>query len=164
MKQNTANSPITPISKDVFVRFLKRRLQLLCKPVTHERVNSVVARAKASELDSLRIIDLLSIAVTPLNRNVRISIGVDEDVEGTVTTELGKEGNRGGDLAEDGGDFILDLFLGLFRGGFTGIGAMAGYRISSWPLDNSLLRRWDEDSDDVPWGLVFLIGGFEGGP
>lgn len=72
-------------------------------------------RAEAAQLDLLPADNLLAIAVTPLHRDVRVGVGVDEHVEGALPgVELGQESHRRGDLAEDGGDLGLDLGFGLF--------------------------------------------------
>lgn len=80
----------------------------------------MVRRAEAPQLHSLAVLNLLGVGVPPLNRNVAVCVGVDEDVEGAVAAELGEECNGGGDLAEDGGDFGLDFGFGLFFVGEEG--------------------------------------------
>lgn len=74
----------------------------------------MIRRAEASQLHPLPVLNLLGVRVPPLDRDVAIRICVDEDVEGAVAAELGEKSDGGGDLAEDGGDFGLDLGLGLF--------------------------------------------------
>lgn len=81
----------------------------------------MVRRAEASQLHPLAVLNLLGVRVPPLDGDVAIRVGVDEDVEGAVAAELGEEGDGGGDLAEDGGDFGLDLGFGLFFVGEEGI-------------------------------------------
>jgi len=88
----------------------------------------MITRTKPPELHPLGVINLLGVAVAPLDGHVGIGVGVDEHVEGTVAGELGEEGDGGGDLAEDGGDFVLDFFFGFFEG--LVIGAGGGWRVS----------------------------------
>ena len=78
----------------------------------------MVIRAEAAQLDALAVLDLLGVAVPPLDGHLAVGVGVDQHVEGAVAVELGQKGHAGGDLAEDGGDLGLDLGLGLVeRGG-----------------------------------------------
>lgn len=85
------------------------------QPVANDSVDPMVGGAEPTQLHPLAILNLLGIRVSPLDGDVRVGVGVDEDVEGAVAVELGEEGDRGGDLAEDGGDLGLDLGLGLVR-------------------------------------------------
>ena len=98
---------------------------LLRQPITNKRLNTMRIRTEAPKLHSLPAGDLLGVAVPPLNRHLRVGIGVDEHIEGAVARELREEGDGGGDLTEDGGDLVLDFFLGLFggwlRGGSTAV-------------------------------------------
>lgn len=72
-------------------------------------------RAEAAQLDLFPADNFLAVAVAPLNGDIRVGVGVDEHVEGALAAvQLGQKGDGGGDLAEDGGDFGLDLGLGLF--------------------------------------------------
>lgn len=88
---------------------------------------------KPPQLHPLPILNLLGVAVAPLDGHLGRRVGIHQDVEGAVAAlELGEEGHGGGDLPEDGGDLGLDLGFGLFFGGFFG-------------------------------GVVFLVGGFWGG-
>ena len=56
-------------------------------PIAHQRVDTVITRAETSQLDLFAILDLLGIAVAPLQRYFRIGIGVHEHVEGTISVE-----------------------------------------------------------------------------
>lgn len=76
----------------------------------------MIVRAKAPELHLLRVLDLLRVAVTPLNRDFGVGVGVYEDVEGAVAVKHGEEGYGCGDLSEDSLNFVLDLFLGFLDG------------------------------------------------
>lgn len=98
-----------------------QKIPLLPQSVADNRIDAVIRRAEASQLHSLAILNLLSVGVSPLDGDVAVRIGVDEDVEGAVAAELGEEGDGGGDLAEDGGDFGLDFGLGLFFVGEVGV-------------------------------------------
>ena len=56
--------------------------------------------------------DLLGVAVAPFDGDFGIRVGVDEHVEGVgVLGELREEGDGGGDLAEEGLDFLVGLFV-----------------------------------------------------
>lgn len=83
-------------------------------------------RAKAPQLHPLAVLNLLGVGITPLDGDVAVGVGVDEDVEGAVAAELGEEGDGGGDLAKDGGDFGLDFGFGLFFVGEGGGGGGGG--------------------------------------
>ncbi len=75
----------------------------------------MTTRTKTPQLHLLPILNLPRIAVAPLHGHLRVRIGVDEDVEGAVAgVELGEEGHRGGDLAEDRLDLGLNFFFGFF--------------------------------------------------
>jgi len=89
--------------------------------IADQCVDAVVAGAKAAQLDALSVGNLLGVAVTPLDGYVAVSVSVDEHVEGAVACQLGEEGDRGGDLAEDGGDLVLYLLFCLF-----GVGGWGG--------------------------------------
>ena len=83
----------------------------------------MVARAEAAQLDALAVLDLLGVAVAPLDGHLAVGVGVDEHVEGAVAVELREERHARRDLPEDGGDLGLDLGLGLLcceRGGVGG--------------------------------------------
>lgn len=96
---------------------------LISQSVADKRANTVVVGAEAAELDFLGVLDLLSIAVTPFHRDIRVSIGVDEDVESAIAIENGEEGDGGSNLAENGLNLFLNLLLRLFNG--LGGGAVA---------------------------------------
>lgn len=81
-------------------------------PVAHERIHAVIAGAEAPQLHLLPVLDLLGITIAPFDGDIRVGVGVDENVESAVAVELGKEGDRGGDLSEYGLDLRLDF---LFR-------------------------------------------------
>ena len=83
--------------------------------VAHQSVYLMVARAEPPELHPLSVLDLLRIAVAPLDGNFAVGIGVDEDVEGAVACELGQERDRGCDLAENSGNLVLDFLFRLFN-------------------------------------------------
>lgn len=61
---------------------------LVGQPVADQGVDAVVARAEAAQLDALAVLDLLGIAVAPLDRHIAVCIGVDEHVEGAVPVQL----------------------------------------------------------------------------
>lgn len=73
----------------------------------------MIRRTKSPQLHPLPILNLLRVRIPPLHRNIRISIGVHQDIEGAVSGELWEESDRGSDLAEDSCDFGLDLCFGL---------------------------------------------------
>lgn len=75
----------------------------------------MVARAETPQLHLLPIPDLLGIAVAPFYWDVRISVGVDQNVECAVPVQLRQEGDGGGDLAEYGLDLRLDLLFRFLR-------------------------------------------------
>jgi len=88
----------------------------VAEAVAHDGVYAMVRGAEAAQLDVLAVCNLFCVRVAPLDGHVRVGVGVDEHVEGAVAAELGQEGDGRGDLAEDGGDFGLDLGLGLVVG------------------------------------------------
>lgn len=71
----------------------------------------MIVRAEAPQLHLLAVLDLLRVAVAPFDGHFRVSIGVDEDVEGAVPVENREEGHGRRDLSEDRLDLFLDLFL-----------------------------------------------------
>lgn len=73
----------------------------------------MVARAEASQLNFFAILDLFGVAVAPLERHVRVCIGVHQYVEGTVAIKHWQESDRGSDLAENRLDLGLNLSLSL---------------------------------------------------
>lgn len=102
----------------------------------------MTTRAKTPQLHPLAALNLLCVAVAPLERHLAVGVGVDEHVEGAVAVELREEGDARGDLAEDCLDLGLDLGFGLFfRGGWRveGIGCGAVYR--QWCLTGHESRR-----------------------
>jgi len=74
----------------------------------------MITRTKTPQLDLLPILDLLRIAVAPLQRHLGIRVRVDEDVERTVAVQHRQERHGRGDLSEDGLDLVLDLLFRLF--------------------------------------------------
>jgi hypothetical protein len=75
----------------------------------------MITRTETSQLHFLAVFDLLCIAISPFHGHFRVSVCVDQDIEGAVSgIELREECDRGSDLAENGLDFELDFFLGLF--------------------------------------------------
>lgn len=72
----------------------------------------MVIRAEASQLHLFSVFDLLGVTVAPFNRHVGVRIGVYKDVERAIPVQDRKKRNRGGDLAEDGLDLVLDFLLG----------------------------------------------------
>lgn len=72
----------------------------------------MVICAEASELHLLGVFDLLRVAVAPFDRHFRVCVRIYEHIECAIPIENRKEGHGGGDLSEDGLDFVLDLFLG----------------------------------------------------
>lgn len=93
----------------------RERLEKASIPVADERIHAVITGAEAPQLHLLPILDLLCITITPFDGDIRVGVGVDEDVEGAVAIELGKEGDGGGNLSEDGLDLRLDFLLRLLR-------------------------------------------------
>src|SRR3569833_248980 len=83
-----------------------------------------MARSReAAQLDALAVGNFLGVAIAPLNGHLAVGVGVNKDVESTVTGQLWEEGDRGSDLAEDGGDLGLDL----------GFALICGRRRRTWP-------------------------------
>lgn len=72
----------------------------------------MVIRAEASQLHLFSVFDLLGVTVAPFNRHIRVRIGVYQDVERAIPVQDRKKRNRGGDLAEDGLDLVLDFLFG----------------------------------------------------
>lgn len=99
---------------------------LLPQSVADNRIDAVIRRAEASQLHPLAVFNLLGVGIPPLDGDVAVGVGVDEDVEGAVAAELGEEGDGGGDLAEDGGDFGLDFGFRLFFFGEEGVVGRGG--------------------------------------
>jgi hypothetical protein len=92
----------------------------------------MVAGAEAAQLDLFAVDNLLGVTVAPFHGHLAVGVGVDEDVEGALVGQLGEEGDGGCDLAEDGGDLVLDLLFGLFGlGGAGGATEMDG-AVSVW--------------------------------
>ena len=74
----------------------------------------MIARAETPQLHLFPIFYLLRVAISPFHRHIRVRIRVNQYVERAIArVELRKEGYGGGDLAEDGLDFKLDLLLRL---------------------------------------------------
>lgn len=73
----------------------------------------MIVRTKTPQHDLFGILDLLGIAVAPLERDLGVGVGVDEDVEGAVAVEHGEEGDGAGDLAEEGLDLLVDVVVRL---------------------------------------------------
>jgi len=73
----------------------------------------MVACAETAQLHLLPILDLLGVTVTPLERHFRVRVGIDKNVEGTVSVQHGQESHGGSDLPEDRLDLGLDLGFGL---------------------------------------------------
>jgi len=89
----------------------------------------MITRTKASKLHFLPILDLLCITISPLHRNIRVRICVNEHIEGTITVKLWEEGYRGGDLSEYRLDFVLDLLFSLFGLWFCASVSLSATRI-----------------------------------
>lgn len=85
----------------------------------------MVRSAEPTQLDTLAVLNLFGVGVAPFDRDIAVSVCVDEHVECAVTVELRQEGDGSGDLSENGGDLGLDFGLGFVRGGGDG-GAGAG--------------------------------------
>lgn len=85
-------------------------------PVANESIDPVVTRTETPQLHFLAVLDLLCITITPFHRYIGIRVCVHKNIESTITVQLGKERHRGGNLAKDGLNLILDLLLGLLRG------------------------------------------------
>lgn len=88
---------------------------LISQSVADKRADTVVVGAEAAELDLLSVLDLLGVTVTPLHGDIRVGIGVDENIECAIAIENGEEGDRGSNLAENGLDLFLDFLLSLFN-------------------------------------------------
>ena len=73
----------------------------------------MIRRAETPQLYALPVGDLLGVAVAPFHGDLAVGVGVDQHVEGAVAGQLREEGHGRCDLAEDGGDFGLDLCFGL---------------------------------------------------
>lgn len=87
-----------------------KSLQTISLPIIHRRSNTMVTRAKPPQLHPLPAHNLLAVAVAPLDGHFGVGVGVHQHVESAgASVELREEGDGGGDLAEDGGDFGLDL-------------------------------------------------------
>lgn len=98
------------------VVFLRHRTSR-SKPVADHRVHPMVVCAEAPQLHLFAAHDLLGVAVTPLDRHVRVGVGVDKYVEGArARRELRQERHARRDLAEERRDLRLDLGLGWVRG------------------------------------------------
>ena len=88
----------------------------------------MITRTETPQLHLLPILNLLGIAIAPLDGHVRVSVRVNQDVESAVAVELRKECHGGGDLPEYRLDFGLDFFFGFFGrwlGGFSVLLLMA---------------------------------------
>lgn len=85
----------------------------LAQPIAHQRIHTMIRRAEPPQLDTLAILNLLGIRVSPLDGHLRVGVRIDEDIEGAVAVELRQKRHARGDLPEDGGDLGLDLRLGL---------------------------------------------------
>lgn len=91
-------------------------------PIVHRCANIVVCCAESPQLHSLTASNLLSAisTVAPLYRYIAVGVGVYEHIKGVrAGIELREEGDAGGDLAEEGGNFGLDFCFG-FLGGRSG--------------------------------------------
>lgn len=86
----------------------------------------MIARAKTPQLHLLPILNLLSIAVTPLHRHLAIGIRVHQDVKRAIALQLRQECHRRRDLSEDGLDLRLDLDLGFLSRGRGAAGLRGG--------------------------------------
>lgn len=75
----------------------------------------MVARTEAPKLHLLPVLDLLGVTVAPLQRNLRVRVGIYKDIERAVSIQLRQESNRGSNLPKDGLDLVLDLFLRFLR-------------------------------------------------
>jgi len=78
----------------------------------------MIARAEASQLHLLAILDLLRVTVPPLKRHIRVRVGIDQHVKRAIPVQNWKESDRRRDLAKDGLDLFLDLCIRLLRSGF----------------------------------------------
>lgn len=78
----------------------------------------MIRSAETPQLHPLAVLDLLGIRIPPLDGHIRVGVCVHQDVERAVSVQLRQERHGRGDLPEDGGDFGLDLGLGLFGRGF----------------------------------------------
>ena len=53
----------------------------------------MIACAETPQLDFLAIDNLLRVAITPFHWHLRVGVGVDEHVEGTVAVQQGEKGH-----------------------------------------------------------------------
>ena len=74
----------------------------------------MTTRTKTPQLHLLPILNLLGIAIPPLQRHLAVRIGVHQHVERAVAVERREEGHGCCDLAEYGLDVGLDLSFGFF--------------------------------------------------
>ena len=59
---------------------------LVGQPVAHERVHSMVASTEAPQLDLFSILNFSSVTIAPFDRNLRIGIRIDKDIESAVAS------------------------------------------------------------------------------
>lgn len=85
----------------------------------------MITRTETPQLDLLPVLDLPRVAVAPLQRHLRVRVGVDQHVEGAVAVQHRQEGHGGRDLSEDGLDLVLDLLFGFFGGREGGFAVVA---------------------------------------
>jgi hypothetical protein len=66
---------------------------------------------EAAQHHFLSVLDFFGVGITPFERDFGVGVCVDEHVEGTVPIEHGEERHGCSDLAEEGLDLLLDVFL-----------------------------------------------------
>lgn len=75
----------------------------------------MIRSAKIPQLHLLPILNLLCIRISPFHWHLTVCIRIHQHIERAIAgVELWEESYGGGDLAEDGLDFELDLFFGFF--------------------------------------------------
>ena len=118
------------------------------KPVADQRFHAVVVGAETPELHFLGILDFLGVAVAPFDGDFGVSVSVHQDIECAVAIEDGQEGHGGGDLSEDGLDFVLDFLFGLFN---RRLGISEGGDVRSRGLPEVIVGK------DIRWPSIFLV-------
>lgn len=79
------------LSKKLLVYTSKRSENLITEPVANQCINTVITGAEAPQLNLLPTHNLFRIAIAPLNRDIRIGIGIDKNVECTRFGEFRQE-------------------------------------------------------------------------
>jgi len=112
-------------------------------------------RAKTPQLHLLPILNLLRIAISPLQRHFAVGICIHQHVECAICAiERGEEGHGGGDLAEERLDLGLDLGVGF---GGVGWGCGGGGR----GAEGVLVVGWVRDG--LVWCGILKSSGLDAG-